>query len=71
MKRIFIVIVLFAGIASRSNAQDYPVVAKEYCDCFKQLKDTMDTEFRELLIRVAKQADIKEAFSKEMTSLDA
>jgi len=30
----------------------------------------MDAEFRVLLIRVAKQADIKTAFAKEMNSLD-
>ena len=34
------------------------------------MKDTMDTEFRELLIRVAKQTDIKAAFVKEMNALD-
>jgi hypothetical protein len=70
MKKIFIAIVLFAGIAVQSKSQDYPVIAKEYCSCFKKLKDTMDAEFRVLLIRVAKQADIKTAFAKEMNSLD-
>ena len=70
MKKIFIAIVLLTGITIQSKSQDYPVVAKEYCDCFKKLKDTMDTEFRELLIRVAKQADLKTAFAKEMNSLD-
>ena len=71
MKKIFIAVVLLAGIALQSNSQDYVVISKEYCDCFKKLKDTMDTEFRELLIRVAKQGDVKNAFAKEMTSLDA
>ena len=70
MKRFFIAIILFTGLAFQSNGQDYAVIAKEYCDCFKKMKDTMDTEFRELLIRVAKQADIKAAFTKEMNSLD-
>ena len=71
MKKIFIAIVLLTGIAFQSNSQDYTVISKEYCDCFKKLKDTMDTEFRLLLIRVAKQADVKSAFAKEMNSLDA
>ena len=71
MKKIFIAIVLLAGFSFQSNSQDYVSISKEYCDCFKMLKDTMDTEFRDLLIRVAKQPDVKTAFSKEMTSLDA
>ena len=71
MKKIFIAIVLLAGIAIQLKSQDYAVIAKEYCDCFKKVKDTMDTEFRELLIRVAKQADVKAAFIKEMNGLDA
>ena len=70
MKKIFIAIVLLIGIAIQSKSQDYPVIAKEYCDCFKKMKDTMDMEFRELLIRVAKQTDVKAAFIKEMNSLD-
>jgi len=70
MKKIFIAIVLLTGIAIQSKSQDYPVIAKEYCDCFTKLKDTMDTEFRELMIRVAKQTDIKAAFIKEMNALD-
>jgi hypothetical protein len=71
MKKFFIAIILFTGIAFQSNGQDYAVIAKEYCDCFKKMKDTMDTEFRELLIRVAKQPDIKAAFAKEMNGLEA
>jgi hypothetical protein len=70
MKNIFIAIVLFAGVAIQSKSQDYPVIAKEYCSCFKKLKDTMDAEFRELLIRVAEQTDVKAAFIKEMNSLN-
>lgn len=70
MKKIFIAIVFLSAIALESNSQDYTTIAKEYCDCFKKLKDTMDTEFRQLLIRVAKQADVKAAFAKEMNSLD-
>ena len=70
MKKIFIAIVFLSAIALESNGQDYTIIAKEYCDCFKKMKDTMDTEFRELLIRVAKQADVKAAFAKEMNSLD-
>ena len=71
MKKIFIAIVLLTGIAIQSKSQDYTVIAKEYCDCYKKLKDTMYVEFRELLIRVAKQTDIKAAFAKEMKRLDA
>lgn len=71
MKKIFIVIVLFTAFAFQSNSQDYVSISKEYCDCFKKLKDTMDTEFRDLLIRVARQADVKTAFAKEMNSLES
>src|SRR4030095_10844962 len=70
MKKVFIAIVLLLGMALQSKSQDYPVIAKEYCDCFKKVKDTMDAEFRELMIRVAKQADVKAAFIKEMNGLD-
>ena len=70
MKRIFIVIVFLSAIAFESKGQEYSAIAKEYCDCFKKMKDTMDTEFREILIRVAKQADVKSAFAKEMNGLD-
>ena len=55
MKKIFIAIALLTGISLQSNSQDFVVISKEYCDCFKKLKDTMDTEFRDLLVRVAKQ----------------
>ena len=71
MKKNFIAILLFIGITIQSKSQDYPVIAKEYCDCYKKLKDTIDVEFRDLLIRVAKQTDVKTAFAKEMNSLDA
>jgi len=70
MKKIFIAIALITGIAFQSTAQDYPAAAKEYCDCFKKSKDTMDLEFRQLLIRVAKQSNIKDAFTSEMKALD-
>lgn len=70
MKKIFIAIVFLSAIALESNGQDYTAIAREYCDCFQKMKDTMDTEFREILIRVAKQADVKSAFAKEMNSLD-
>jgi hypothetical protein len=70
MKRIFLTILFFTAITGQSNSQDYAAISKEYCDCFMKLKDTMDTEFRELMIRVAKQADIKAAFIKEMNALD-
>ena len=70
MKRTLTVIILITGFAFHVSAQDYALAAKEYCDCFQKAKDTMDTEFRQLLIRVAKQGDIKTAFSTEMKSLD-
>ena len=70
MKKIFIAIVFFIGIAIQSRSQDYPVIAKEYCNCFLKVKDTMDAEFREMMIRVAKQTDVKAAFIKEMNALD-
>jgi len=71
MKKFFIAILLLIGVASRSSAQDYPVAAKEYCNCFAKLKDTLDPEFRALMIRVAKATDVKSAFIKEMTALEA
>ena len=70
MKKIFIAFVFLSAIALKSNGQDYTTIAREYCDCFSKMKDTMDTELRELLIRVAKQADVKAAFAKEMNGLD-
>jgi hypothetical protein len=70
MKNFFIAIVLLIGITIQSKSQDYSVIAKEYCDCFKKTRDTMDVEFRELIIRVAKQTDVEAAFIKEMNSLD-
>ena len=70
MKRIIIAITLVTGLSFCLTAQDYTAAAKEYCDCFKKSKDTMDTEFRQLIIRVARQPDIKIAFTKEMETLD-
>ena len=70
MKKIFIAIVFLSAIALESTGQDHTTIAREYCDCFKKMKDTMDSEFREILIRVAKQSDVKAAFAKEMNSLD-
>ena len=70
MKKIFIAIAFFTGISIQSKSQDYAVIAKEYCNCFLKAKDTMDAEFRQLMIRVAKQTDVKAAFIKEMNGLD-
>jgi hypothetical protein len=70
MKGIFIGIALIIAVSFSAVGQDYAAAAKEYCDCFKIAKDTMDTEFRELLIRVARQTDIKAAFNNEMKALD-
>ena len=47
MKKIFIAIVLLTGIADPIKQPELSVIAKEYCDCFKKMKDTMDVEFRE------------------------
>ena len=71
MKRALIVIALITGFAFCVSAQDYAIAAKEYCDCFAKLKDTLDPEFRALMIRVAKATDVKSAFIKEMTALEA
>ena len=69
MKRALIVIALITGFAFCVSAQDYAIAAKEYCDCFQKAKDTMDAEFRQLIIRVAKQSNIKAAFNSEMQAL--
>lgn len=69
MSKILLVIVFLSGITFTSIGQDYPLIAKESCDCFKKSKDTMSVEFRQLLIRVTQQKDIKVAFSSAMDSL--
>ena len=71
MKMFLILFILATSLSFQTKAQDYPVAAREYCDCFKRMKDTMDAEFRLLLIRVAKQPNVKDAFTKEMNGLDA
>ena len=71
MKKFFIIIVLSAGVAIQLNAQDFSVVATEYCNCYKNLSDTIAIEFRQLMIRVAKDTDPKTAFTKELEKLDA
>jgi len=72
MKKLFIVIVLCAGFSFYSDAQDYTVVAGEYCNCYKKLSDTISVEFQQLLIRIAKSEDgPKKAFAKEIEKLDA
>ena len=71
MKRTLIVIALITGFAFCVSAQDYAIAAKEYCYCFHKTKDTMDAEFRQLIIRVAKHSNIKTAFTTEMNALDA
>jgi len=71
MKKLFIAIVLCVAIAFVSKAQDYPVIAGEYCGCYKKLKDTIPAEFQQLLIRVAKSDDPKAAFKGELEKLDA
>ena len=71
MKEFFILIVVWAGTALSSNAQDYSVVATEYCNCYKKLSDTISDDFQQLMIRVAKSNDLKTAFAKEIEKLDA
>jgi hypothetical protein len=70
MKKTALLLLLMAATAFVSVAQDYPVIAREYCDCFKMLKDTMNSEYREILVRVSKQKDLQEAFSKELQALN-
>lgn len=69
MKRVFIAVILFAGIAADSLAQDYPKIAKEYCQCFEILKDSMSAENRELLIKIASDSDIRTALVRETSKL--
>jgi len=71
VKVFFIAIVLLSGAALNANAQDYPTVAKEYCDCFEKLKDSVDAEFQQVLQRVVKQSNIKTAFQAEMQAMEA
>lgn len=71
MKKLFIVTVLCFGFAVYSSAQDYAVIAGEYCGCYKKLNDTISPEFQQLLIRIAKSDDPKKAFTKELEKLDA
>lgn len=71
MKKFFIIIALCAGMVLKSYAQDYAVVATEYCNCYKELSDTISAEFQQLIIRVAKSTDPKTAFTKEIEKLDA
>jgi hypothetical protein len=68
MKKIFFIILL-AGLALSSSGQNYPVIAKEYCDCLQKLKDTMNKEYQDILIRVSKKSNLQEAFTAEMQAL--
>lgn len=70
MKKFFIIIALCTGIVLDSFGQDYAVVATEYCNCYKKLSDTISAEFQQLIIRVAKSADPKTSFTKEIEKLD-
>ncbi len=71
MKRLFIAIILLTGIVFQSYSQDYPVIAKEYCDCFSKLQDSMEAEFQAALMRVAVDTNVKKAFQKELQAMDA
>jgi mRNA-degrading endonuclease RelE of RelBE toxin-antitoxin system len=70
MKKFFIIIVMSAIAAFRLDAQDYPSIAGEYCNCYKKLSDTISSEFQQMIIRVAKSDDPRAAFAKEMEKLD-
>lgn len=68
MKKILFV-VLLAGWALLSNGQNYPVIAKEYCDCLQKLKDTMNKEYQDIMIRVSKKNNLQDSFTAEMQAL--
>jgi hypothetical protein len=69
MKKIILAFLLIMGVSFFSYSQDYPVIAKEYCNCFTSTQDSMDAEFRQILIKVSKQPDIKKAFLDEMKNM--
>lgn len=71
MKKLFIAGLLCMGFSFVSTAQDYAMIAGEYCGCYKKLKDTIPAEFQQLLIRVAKSDDPKTAFTNELNKMDA
>lgn len=71
MKRFFIIVVVCAVATFESGAQDYAVIANEYCNCYKKLNDTISVEFQQLIIRIAKSNDPKTAFGEEIEKLDA
>ena len=70
MKKIFIAAVLLIGVALHTYAQDYPVISKEYCDCFSKLKDSMEVEFQNIVMKVAVDTNSKKAFQNELKALD-
>ena len=70
MKSFFIGIVMLAGFNASANAQDYKVIAKEYCGCFEMIKDTMNAVFRELLVKISNEDDIKAALKRETLKLN-
>ena len=52
-----------------SFAQDYKIAASEYCNCFKTLKDSMDTKFKEMLIKASKDNDMNKSLQSKIDSL--
>ena len=71
MKRTLIIILCYTGIAFQTTAQDYPVIAKEYCDCFAKLKDSMEVEFQKILMKVAADSNVRSAFETELNAMSA
>ena len=71
MKKTFLIILWLTGIVLQSHAQDYPVIAKEYCDCFAKVKDSMEAEFQKILMKVAADSNVRKAFETELNALSA
>jgi hypothetical protein len=71
MKRIFIAISFLTGVVIQSAGQDYPTMADEYCNCFGKLKDSMDVEFQNTLMKVATDSNVKKAFESALNGMTA
>lgn len=69
MKKFLALALLFFAVSFFANAQDYKAIAGEYCNCFQKIKDTMNVEFQDLIIRISKEKDVKKAFNEELQKL--
>jgi len=69
MIKAILLIVLVLGFFYTSNAQDFKVIAQEYCDCFRLRKDTRDKEFLDIMIRISGESKMYEALRKEIVQL--